>query len=179
MRPRIRHSSFALLSCLLACQPHTTRPPFPPVTGAPEVELELTPARATELLAEAFRAEGLPVGRVVVRDAWLETPWFDAASLRPTDARRLGPDVVRVRAWADPTRPRHSRVTVETLFRPLADPSLPERELDRQVPPDHPVAKRVQAALNRLVDAYGEPAPARDTTASPSPASPGEGTKPR
>jgi hypothetical protein len=48
---------------------------------------------------------------------------------------------------------------VETLYRPIADPSLPERELERQVPADHPAAKKVQAALGRLVERYGAPPP--------------------
>jgi hypothetical protein len=48
----------------------------------------------------------------------------------------------------------------------LADPSLPERELERQVPINHPVALKVVAVLKKLVDRYGgspgpqtEPAP--------------------
>jgi hypothetical protein len=36
---------------------------------------------------------------------------------------------------------------------------LPERELERQVPADHPAAKKVQAALGRLVERYGAPPP--------------------
>jgi hypothetical protein len=66
---------------------------------------------------------------------------------------------VRVRGWADPARPGSTQLTVETLYRPIADPSLPERELERQVPADHPAAKKVQAALGRLVERYGAPPP--------------------
>jgi hypothetical protein len=36
---------------------------------------------------------------------------------------------------------------------------LPERELERQVPADHPAAKKVQAVLGRLVERYGAPPP--------------------
>jgi hypothetical protein len=39
------------------------------------------------------------------------------------------------------------------------DPSLPERELEREVPRDHPVALRVEAALKRLVERFGTPPP--------------------
>ena len=66
---------------------------------------------------------------------------------------------MRVRAWADPARPGSTQLTVETLYRPIADPSLPEREMERQVPADHPAAKKVQAALGRLVERYGAPPP--------------------
>ena len=60
-----------------------------------------------------------------VRDGWLETTWFDAPSGRRTGARPIGVDTVRVRAWADPTHPGSSKVTVETVYRPLADPRCP------------------------------------------------------
>jgi hypothetical protein len=73
-----------------------------------------------------------------------------------------------VRAWADPTQPGSSRLTVETVYRPLADPSLPEREFDRQVPRDHPVATKVRSALQDLVKRYGgPPAPSPDRTVNP------------
>ena len=55
---------------------------------------------------------------------WLETDWFDVATpLRPSNARRLGEGIVKVRAWADRSRPEHSNITIETVYRPLADPS--------------------------------------------------------
>jgi hypothetical protein len=46
---------------------------------------------------------------------------------------------------------------VETLYRPRVDPSLPYRELEREVSRDHPVAKKVEAALLRLVQRFGGP----------------------
>ena len=65
----------------------------------------------------------------------------------------------RVRAWADPTHPGSCKVVVETVYRPLADPSVPPRELDRQVPRSHPVAIKVRATLQELVKRYGGPPP--------------------
>jgi hypothetical protein len=96
----------------------------------------------------------------------VETPWFDASSLTATKARVLGPNVVQVRAWLDPTKPGASRVVIETVYRPVADPSLPERELDRQVPTDHPVGKRVGAVVTALSKLYGDVLP--DSTAADS-----------
>lgn len=150
-------TSLAVVSFLLACQASTTRPTFGPVTGAAIAILELEVPRATTLFADRLKADSIPVTVVEPRDGYLETPWFDSATSKPTRRMPLGRDVVRVRAWVDPERPGFSRVTVETLFRDIADPSLPERELDREVPPDHPTSVLVRAVLDTLRKRYGEP----------------------
>jgi hypothetical protein len=54
----------------------------------------------------------------------------------------------------DFTRQGHSKLTVETVYRPLADASLSQRELDRQVPPDHPTGKRVAEIVTELTKLY-------------------------
>jgi hypothetical protein len=149
----------AAMAVLVGCQPATSRPPFPPAPQAAMSEVRLPVGEATRLLAEAFKADSMPVQRVEVKDAWLETSWFDAATGRHIGGRPLGANTVRVRAWADATHPGSSKVTVETIYRPLADPSLSDRELDRQVPRDHPIAIKVRAALQDLVKRYGGPPP--------------------
>ncbi|HSB54373.1 MAG TPA: hypothetical protein VLD58_08450 [Gemmatimonadales bacterium] len=148
---------------LAGCHAKTTRPYFPPVTGAPTTEIELDVKEATQALADVLKGDSLPVTKVTPRDGMIETAWFEAGSKRATHARRLGDKVVQVRAWIDPSRPGHSRIILETIFRPLADPSLSERELDRQVPPDHPVGKRMTEVLTELARLYSsepEPEPA-------------------
>jgi hypothetical protein len=163
-----RSASVGVVAALGACQPATTRPPFPPVPEAAITEMRLPAGEATRLLADAFKADSMPIQRVVVRDGWLETTWFDAPSGRQTRRRPTGVNTVRVRAWADPTHPGSSKVTVETIYHPLTDPSLPERELDKQVPRDHPVAIKVRAALQDLVKRYGgPPAPVAPRAAAP------------
>jgi hypothetical protein len=152
----------------VGCQPVTTRPPFPPVPEAASTEIRLSPSEATRLLAEALKADSIPPARVELRDTWLETGWFAASTGLPVRHRATGPDVVRVRAWADPTHPGNSKVVVETVYRPLADPSLPQRELDRQVPRNHPVAIKVRATLQDLVKRYGGP-PQPSENAGPTP----------
>jgi len=146
----------ALLALALggACKPSTTRPYFPPITGAAQTEIELGVREATQALADVLRNDSLPVTRVEPRDGYLETAWFDARSKQPSHARKLGPNIVHVRAWVDPTRPGHSRVVVETVYRPLADPSLSPRDLDRQVPPDHPIGKRMSEVITELTKLY-------------------------
>lgn len=143
---------FAILA--LGCQPYSPRPAFPPVTGAPRGEINLDVRAATEALADVFRTDSFPLRRVELSDGYLETDWFEASSKQPTGARRLGSEVIQVRAWVDPAKPGSSRMTVETIFRPLADPSLPARDLDRQVPPGHPTAKRVAEIVEQLVKLY-------------------------
>jgi hypothetical protein len=152
----------------VGCQPVTTRPPFPPVPEAASTEIRLSPSEATRLLAEALKADSVPPTRVELRDTWLETGWFVASTGQPVRRRPIGPDIVRVRAWADPTHPGNCKVVVETVYRPLADPSLPQRELDRQVPRNHPVAIKVRATLQDLVKRYGGPPPPSEN-AGPTP----------
>jgi hypothetical protein len=152
---------------IAACQPNTTRPSFAPVPEAAGTEVRLTVPEATRQLAAALKADSIPPRRIRVRDGYIETDWFDSRTGKVPRARRaIGSRIVRVRAWADPARPGSSQLTVETLYRPVLDPSLPERELERQVPRDHPVAIKVVATLKKLVDRFGgspgpqaEPAP--------------------
>ena len=68
--------------------------------------------------------------------------------------RGPGARVGRSRASGQPV------LTVETVYRPMADPSTPERELERQVPRTHPVAVKVQAELADLLQRWGGPPPA-------------------
>jgi hypothetical protein len=154
---------------IVACQPVTSRPAYQPVPQAASTEVRLPAREATRLLAEALRQDSIPASRVFLRDAWLETSWFDPANGERIRHRPIGRNVVLVRAWADPTQPGSSKITVETVYRPAADPSLPERELDLQVPRDHPVAIKVRSALQGLVKQYGGP-PAQ---VAPPAASPG------
>jgi hypothetical protein len=113
---------------------------------------------ATRRLAEALKADSIPAQKVRLRDGYIETPWFEARNGRPAgQSRAIGTGVVRIRAWADPARAGSSQLTVETLYRPRVDPSLPYRELERQVSLDHPVAKKVDIALQKLVERYGGP----------------------
>lgn len=156
MTPMRSLAALGLLCATLVpgCKPYSPRPFYPPVVGAPMGEINLPVRAATEALADVLRADSLPLRQVELSDGYLETEWFDAASKRPTGARRLGPEVVQVRAWVDPAKPGSSRMTVETVYRPLADPSLPARDLDRQAPADHPTAKRVAEIVEQLVKLY-------------------------
>jgi hypothetical protein len=147
----------AILIGLIACQPDTTRPAIVPLPEAAMTEIRLPVPEATRVLAQALQADSIPALRVRLRDGYIESGWFDAGTGRPTNRRPIGVGIVRIRAWADPARPGDSQLRVETLYRPLADPSLPERELERQVPVDHPIAVKVRSSLQDMLKRYGGP----------------------
>jgi hypothetical protein len=158
LTPRAGGAALAVVFLTVgACRPNSTRPPFPPVPEAATTEIRLAPREAVRLLAEALKADSIPPSRIELRDSWLETRWFDTATGAPVRHRPVGAGAVLVRAWADPTHPGNSKVFVETVYRPMVDPSLPDRELDREVPRNHPVAVKVRATLQELVKRFGGP----------------------
>lgn len=140
---------------LTACFPTTTRPAFTPVPSAPTFEIELLVPQATRALALALDADSIPVRRTEAKDGWLETDWFDVKTLRATTRRPLGPDIVKLRAFIDPSRPNHSNITIETVYRPLADPSRADRELEQQVSANSVMLSRIVALTTRLAKQYG------------------------
>lgn len=152
----MRGGGILLAAALAACYPTTTRPHLVPVPEALTAELELFVPAATRALAVALDADSIPVSRTEPDDGWLETPWFDAATLQPTTARILGPGVVKVRAIIEPGRPNHAMITIEVVHRPLADPSQDGRALERHVAGEHPVANRVRRVVEGLKAEYGE-----------------------
>jgi hypothetical protein len=144
-----------LVLASLACFPTTTRPPFKPRPSAPVFEVELPVPQATRALALALDADSIPVRRTEANDGWLESEWFDVATHQRTSRRILGSDVVKVRAFVDPSRPGHSTLTIEVVYRPRADPSRPDRELEEQLPFTHPVVGRVVLVATALARQYG------------------------
>jgi hypothetical protein len=139
------------------CFMTTTRPAYTPILGSPSAEVRLGSDTATERLAEALKADSIPVSRIEPRDGYLETPWFDASTGSAARIAPLGPDVVRVRGWVEPGRVGHSDIRVEVAYRPVRDPSVPGRDLERTVPDDHPVTQRVRAVLDSLKHRFGDP----------------------
>lgn len=140
-----------------ACQASTTRPSFVPQPEAAHAEVQLPIDTATVRLAAAFRADSLPVSKIRPRDGFLETPWFDAATLQATAKRPVGQGVVKVRGWVGPAKPSFSAYEIEAVYLPLVDPSRPPRELEVVLPSEHPVSKRIAAIMKKLVAQYGVP----------------------
>ncbi len=166
MSLRVRRRALWALLLAGACQPNTTRPAFGPLPTAPQAVVDLEVGDATTKLAEALKADTIPVSRVAPRDGYLETGWFVPGSGALTEAWPLGDSVVRVRAWVNAYGHDRASITVETALRPLANPSLPPRELDRQASDSNPAAIRVARVLDALALRYPVPG------AAPPPAPP-------
>lgn len=146
----MKRITFVALLLGAACYPATTRPDVTPMPDAARVEVELFVPQATRALALALDADSIPVRRTEPDDGWLESEWMDAVSLQPVTGRPIGIGTVKVRAFVEPGQPNHSVIIVETVYRPVVDPSRPERDLERQVPAGHPVAARVVKILDAL-----------------------------
>jgi hypothetical protein len=154
-----RWQILGLVGLVGGCFLSTARPAYSPLLGSPSAEVRLGPDSATQRLAEALKDDSIPISRVETRDGYLETPWFDASTGAAARTSPLGPNVVRVRGWVDPGRIGHSDLRVEIAYRAVRDPSVPERELERAAPTDHPVVQRVRSALDSLKQRYGDPVP--------------------
>ena len=140
----------SVIALLASCSPATTRPPFEPQPEARTGLVGLEVGAATERLAEALKAQNIPATRVVVRDGYVETPWFDAATGTRASGRTLGENRVRVRGWVKPAGRYTSAITVEAVYRPFADPSATERELEQSLAYAHPVRARIRSAFAAL-----------------------------
>ena len=136
---RIPH--FAFLILFTACTPVTTRPPFAPLPEALHAVINAPPARVTQFADSLLRADTVGVRFVSSSDAFLETKEFSGTH--------------RLRLWADPDVPGKSRVTIEAAYRPVADPSRTQRDLERASPPGSPGQLRAERLLATLKDKLG------------------------
>ena len=148
--------ALAGLLVLLACRATTSRPSFVPLPNASNAEIELEIPDATRALAETLARDSISLATIKETDGYIDSGWLDASSLERTSKRPLGSDVVRVRAWVNPAKPFWSELVVEATYRPLADPSRPERELDVPLPVDHPLQRRIAGSLRKLIEEYGD-----------------------
>lgn len=146
--------------CLAACTPVTTRPDFRPDPRALVVTLNARPERVTVGVDSVVTAESLVVDRFNVRDGYLETAWYDTKARR---TRRRDRDVtdlaatVKLRFWADPWVPGQTRLTVEPVYRPRADPSRTERDVEVILSKDDEGYKIAQRLVDKLKERFGVP----------------------
>ena len=147
MRPWPIAAGVLIMFGIAGCLASSARPGFAPMPAARSAEVELDPIEAIKLLAENLQDAGVPVATVAPQDGYFETQWFDTTSKQPAGSNALGPQVVRIRGWATPSRHGWSTVTVETVFRAAADPSRPPRELERSVTYTHPTRQLVRQSF--------------------------------
>ena len=139
-----------LTMVILAACARNGQPGFPPMPEARQGQIELDPQEATKKLAEAMTAAGLPVDEVATREGFVSTAWYDTTTKKEVSGRALGAGDVRIRAWVMPWRYGWSEITMEAVYRPLADPSLPERELERSVTYDHPARVAIREIMQQM-----------------------------
>ena len=145
-----------VLTAALSCRATTARPYYEPLPAAAVGEIELDIPAATRALAEALALDSIALRVIKERDGFIDSGWLDAATLEHTTARPLGPQVVRVRAWVNPAKQFWSELVIEASYRPLTDPSRPERELDAPLPENHPLQRRIGGVLRGLIQRYGD-----------------------
>jgi|SRR6266568_7872293 len=126
---------------LAACTPASTRPSFAPVPEALHAVINASPADVTQTAQALLAADSIALHFVSLRDAFLETQEFAGTH--------------RVRLWADPDVPGKTRVTIEAVYRPMADPSRTPRDLERAAPPGSPGQLRAEQLLAALKDKLG------------------------
>jgi len=141
---------------LLSCRATTSRPAFIPLPSATSAAVELEIPAATRALAETLAKDSVSLATIREADGYIDSGWLDAVTLERTGKRPLGRDVVRVRAWINPSKLFWSELVVEATYRPLTDPSRPERELDAMLPEDHPLQRRIAGSLRKLIEQYGD-----------------------
>jgi hypothetical protein len=144
------------IAVVAACRATTARPYFLPVPSAATAEIELEIPEATRALAEALAVDSIALTTIKEPDGYIDSGWLDAKTLEHTRARPLGRNVVRVRAWVNPSKQFWSELQVEATYRAMADPSRPERELDVPLPDDHPLQRKIGGVVRKLIVKYGD-----------------------
>ena len=169
---RLRRMTAAVATLLLlACDPNTTRPRVVPFPEDPSTNVRAKMPQATERLVAALTADSIPIAYQSLRDGYVESPWFNITTLKPTTERPIGPDIVMVRGWVNPYQEGFSTIIVEAAYRPMADPSLPGRELERPLPLDHPFQQRLDSMVKAIPRGRnpGEPNPPEPTAGQQAP----------
>ncbi len=127
------------LVVLAACGSVNVRPYLTPL---PTALLDTLRAPPDALITEAERVltmEGLRVRAASAQEGYLETHWYDPATQRTVGSTAFPVQrAVKLRLWADSVGLGRTQLTSEAVIRRSADPSLPSREAEMVVPPDHP-----------------------------------------
>ncbi|MFQ5703325.1 MAG: hypothetical protein ACE5HT_04810 [Gemmatimonadales bacterium] len=135
---------------LAACGAASLRPAITPFPQAQVDTVFTAPDSAIIRLNYLLLTEGLVLHVISPVEGFVETEWFDAETLATGDANSLDTkDLVRLRFWADAVQEGQTVVVGEATNRISVDPSLPIRQKEAVVPPEHPA----HAILTRILDA--------------------------
>lgn len=138
MNRRLGAALAALLVAAAACRGMGgARPRLTPLHGSVTRMVVIPADSATRVLAAALAARDVPVAAVAPAEGYVESAWYDVTDGVARDpAPGRFAHVVKLRFYSDPVG-RQTRVVGEAVRRVIVDPSLPERELERIVPPEH------------------------------------------
>lgn len=127
------------------------RPTFQAFPQAITDTIDGEPEAIVEQLSELLTEEGIEPRWVRVREGYVETKWFDPATGRMGGGRSLNAEgIVRIRFWTDLVMGHQSVVVGEAVRRRVIDPSLPERETEVHVQPEHAGYEILQRILEHL-----------------------------
>jgi len=139
------------IACFVACGAGGVRPTFTAFPQAITDTIDGEPEDIVEHLSELLTEEGIESRWVRVREGYVETKWFDPVTRRMRGGRNLNADgIVRIRFWTDLVMEHQSVVVGEVVRRRVIDPSLPERETEVHVPPEHAGYEILQMILEHL-----------------------------
>jgi hypothetical protein len=157
--PEARRSrAHCALVFLAACTPVTTRPQFLPSPQALVIVLDAPPARVVPEAVGWLASQGLQAQWSSPQDGYVETAWFNLRTHTSVFGDGDPGDLlstVKIRCWADPYVPGKTQLTVEAVYRPLLDPSRPERDLEETVPEGSEGHRIAQQLIDALKQKYG------------------------
>ena len=123
-----------------ACGAGGVRPAFLPFPQAITDTIAGQPEIIVKQLSDLLQDEGIELRWVRVREGYVETKWFDPITVKAGGGQSLNTDkIVRMRFWTD-LASQHEPVSVvvgEAVRRRIIDPSLPPREREMHVSPQH------------------------------------------
>jgi hypothetical protein len=154
---RIPHSAFLVV--LAACSPVTTRPAFFPLPQAPSAVIDAPAARVVPEAAGWLVSQGLNIQWSSPQDGYVETAWYDVRTrasvfgdATPSDLL----DTIKIRCWMDPNVSGKSQLTVEAVYRPMVDPSRPERDLEELAPQGSDGSRIAQQLIDAMKQRFGQ-----------------------
>ena len=144
---------------LLACSPVTTRPGFFPLPQAPSAVLDAPAARVVPEASGWLVNQGLKIQWSSPQDGYVETAWYNVRTrvsvYGDAEAGDLL-DTVKIRCWMDPNVSGKSQLTVEAVYRPMLDPSRPERDLEELAPQGSDGYRLAQQLLDAMKQRFGQ-----------------------
>ena len=149
---------FGALVLLAACTPATTRPAFLPYPQALVAVVDATPAQVVPEAVGWLVSQGLRAEWSSPQDGYVETAWYNVRTRQSAEGQTDPGDLlstIKIRCWADPNAPGKSQLTVEAIYRPMLDPSRPERDLEMIVPQGSEGYRIAQQLIDAMKQKFG------------------------